>query len=925
MIHLRKVRITASIAFLFSLIVVVCWLDARAASAASGPLVPSITDVKGDYDSVIRETTPRSDGKYHVDTPATINRLLELHVTTYGYLLDSYRGTEDWESLRLEFMPAAQAAGIKVWVYLTPPSEGMSLPYGGNYTEWVKQIATLANAYPNLQAWVIDDFTANLSTFPAANMIALQNYAHTINPQLALFVIAYYEQATSSFANTYKNAIDGIIYPNAERTQLNLSAYIDTLYNNMHPYNIPIYIAPYGTFSNYTSMKSAETLKAEMDIALAKQALGKLQGIIVYCTPKLTTPETWLMPNDPHFMPTDQDWFYEFTNDELTIPWATHNTAAGANSTVQQTAIVTAPNNSSIAFDAYSYAPKGYNYGSDGNIARISYPGNTPGAAGIYGELSQTVVVTDGANASVTFKVKDDYTGSTSGYIFKQLLVDGVVAWQEDVAGQNGSWETVTVNLSPYLTGKSTAKIQMRLKNAAAVLYFKVAASWDDIVATGFKVANPYFDGDTGWTKSQSTTATANSFNINWPWGKPSLVGAAGSKVKTATISPSSQYKLDLKVRDDYVFAVPGYHFMQVLVDGVLVWERDVSEGSADWQTVSLDLTSKLTGKSTAAITFRVYEKGAVNNFGVNTEWAITSTTGFTLNEGTFTSAFGTSDTWVYSKNPTLSISYPAGVASSNGSQGGVNMGVAVTPGLGNKTLDFQVRDDYLSASYPGYHFAQVVVDGVVVWERDVAGGTTAWQSVHLDLTSALAGKLTANIMFRVYDKAGVAWFPGNVDYTNIVASGFTLNNPTFRSTGGWTYSDNNGAYLGPYTTEIVTQGPGMVLLQMLVDGQVVWSQDASRLSASPWARYKVDTSPFTAGKSSVEVKFRMYFTQAVSGMGEIIRIDNLAVTGMTMQNLSFEDTTGWTSTFTDQNVTTGYGGPKRGMRVFDIVQALYQ
>jgi len=924
MICLRQVRLTAFLVFLFSLLVVACWLDSRSVSAASGPSVPSISNVKGSYNVGILESTPRADGKIHIDTPATIARLQQLNITTYSYQL--WTKGHYWDDLRLEFMPAAQAAGIKVWAYLTPPSEGVPQPFGGNYTEWVKQIATLSNTYPNLEAWVMDDFTANLGVFNPTDTTTLMNYAHTINPKLAFFVIAYYEDATSTFAYNYRNCIDGIIYPHAERTALNFDAYVDTLYSRFHPYNIPIYSIHYGTFANYATMKSAETIQTEMEKAFVKQAAGKLQGVYVYATPLETTDELWLNPGDPHPYATNGDWYYEFTNDDLTIPWATHNTAKGANSTVKQTATVTAPTDSSISFDAYSYAPHGYNFGSDGNIARISYPGNTPGAAGIWGELSQTVTVTDGANASVTFKVKDDYTGGTSGYIFKQFLVDDVVVWQEDVAGQNGNWETITVNLSPYMTGKSTAKIQLRLKNAQAVTWFNLVSAWDDIVATGFKVANPYFDGDTGWTKSQSPAATANTFSINWPWGKPSYPGTAGSKVKTATISPAASYKLNMKVKDDYVFSVPGYHFMQLLVDGVVVWERDVATGdSADWQNVSLDLTSRLTGKSTAVFTFRVYDKAGVNNFGVNTDWAITSTTGFTLDEGSFTSIWTTSDIWVYSKDPTLSISYPSGVISGAGSQGGVNMGAAITPGVGSKTLDFQVRDDYTSSTYPGYHFAQIVVDGVVVWERDVAGGTTAWQSVHPDLTSALAGKLTANIMFRVYDKAGVTWFPVKVDYTNIVAGGFTLNNSTFQSTGGWIYADNNAAYLGPYTTEIVTQGPGMVLLQMLIDGKLAWSQDASRLSASPWKRYKVDTSPYTAGKSAVEVQFRMIFTQPVSGLAEIIRIDNLAVTGMTMQNLSFENTTGWTSTFTDQNVATGYGGPKRGIRVFNNVQAMFQ
>ena len=95
--------------FLISMIFI---LNSQRVYAASGPYVPSISNVKGDYGDLIRETTPRSDGKYHVDTPATIARLQELNVTTFAFLM--WTRTEDWEDFRFEFLPAAQEAGIKV-------------------------------------------------------------------------------------------------------------------------------------------------------------------------------------------------------------------------------------------------------------------------------------------------------------------------------------------------------------------------------------------------------------------------------------------------------------------------------------------------------------------------------------------------------------------------------------------------------------------------------------------------------------------------------------------------------------------------------------------------------------------------------------------------------------------------------------------
>lgn len=82
-----------------------------------------------------------------LDTPATIRRLQEMHANTYAFNIDTTNSVQDWNDLRLKFAPAAQAAGINVWVYLVPPSEcpgtGCSDygPFEDDYRTWVVEIA----------------------------------------------------------------------------------------------------------------------------------------------------------------------------------------------------------------------------------------------------------------------------------------------------------------------------------------------------------------------------------------------------------------------------------------------------------------------------------------------------------------------------------------------------------------------------------------------------------------------------------------------------------------------------------------------------------------------------------------------------------------------------------------------------------------
>jgi hypothetical protein len=66
---------------------------------------------------------------------------------------------------------------------------------------------------------------------------------------------------------------------------------------------------------------------------------------------------------------------------------------------------------------------------------RIAFASGTPSAPGDYGQIAQTIAVTPGqSDYTMGFWLKDDFTATTVGYHFKQLLVNGVVAWDEDVA-----------------------------------------------------------------------------------------------------------------------------------------------------------------------------------------------------------------------------------------------------------------------------------------------------------------------------------------------------------------------------------------------------------------------------------------------------------------------------------------------------------
>lgn len=193
--------------------------------AAGSPSVPILAD----YAGAPRESTVRADGFTHVDSPLLVSRLVALHANTYAFLVE--RST-DWEDLH-EYLPLAEAAGLKTWVYLVPPTERPANypPFQGDYVAWGNAIGKLAAQYPSLTAWVIDDFTWNLGTFTPQLTCAMTAAAKAASPSLRFYPIEYYPQVLTDFADPgYSGCIDGVVFPYTDLdSNANLRSQIDAI------------------------------------------------------------------------------------------------------------------------------------------------------------------------------------------------------------------------------------------------------------------------------------------------------------------------------------------------------------------------------------------------------------------------------------------------------------------------------------------------------------------------------------------------------------------------------------------------------------------------------------------------------------------------------------------------------------------------
>jgi hypothetical protein len=132
----------------------------------------------------------------------------------------------------------------------------------------------------------------------------------------------------------------------------------------------------------------------------------------------------------------------------------------------------------------------------------------------------------------------------------------------------------------------------------------------------------------------QTETCTADPdtrhLDLVADWGSPTAVGDFGNASQKITVDPAAaQHEITFWERDSYYHRDTslGYHIKQVLVNGTPAWQADAASDAQEWQQVTVDLTPYLTaGATTATLSFQLYEKNGVSNFGL--QYLVTDVTG---------------------------------------------------------------------------------------------------------------------------------------------------------------------------------------------------------------------------------------------------------------------------------------------------------
>jgi len=132
----------------------------------------------------------------------------------------------------------------------------------------------------------------------------------------------------------------------------------------------------------------------------------------------------------------------------------------------------------------------------------LSFPWSTPSQPGDFVQASQSATVLSAAAQRLHFRERDDFTAQTDGYHFKQLLINGTVVWEADVAGGTNAWRDIAVDLTAAAQGSTNLTVAFRLLDKRGVSNFGVRWQVKDLQADGLALAAS-LDHPQQWQVSQ--------------------------------------------------------------------------------------------------------------------------------------------------------------------------------------------------------------------------------------------------------------------------------------------------------------------------------------------------------------------------------------------------------------------------------------
>ncbi len=263
--------------------------------AFTGPDVSALAPILGDYENLGARTP---EGR--TDLPKLMAVLQEIHARDYMHLVwTEKKFPSGWQDFQL-MAPEFQKANIRLWLYLTPPSEEVPDPYGEDYVRWAVECAKVAKQYPMVKGICIDDFNGNVKKFTPAYCRQMMDEAHKTAPDLSLLVVCYFGYEKNIKAHVAAGAIDGVIFPYfypqknlSDTTKLRpqIESYRAWLDERTQAGGLarkmPMVVMVYGR--KHSESRDSPTpgyVRECLEIGLKSTEEGLTDGVVMFCLPK---------------------------------------------------------------------------------------------------------------------------------------------------------------------------------------------------------------------------------------------------------------------------------------------------------------------------------------------------------------------------------------------------------------------------------------------------------------------------------------------------------------------------------------------------------------------------------------------------------------------------------------------------------------
>jgi hypothetical protein len=233
---------------------------------------------------------PRNaDAEQSVDVAALVQACKQAGLDTFDWTL-----SRRWPDF-LQFLGAADEAGLHVWATLSSPATQKSLgerePYGLDYVRWGEELARLSLRHPSLVAWVIDDYDGDFATFTPEHAAEITRAQRAINPELAFIPVIYTAtiRRMPDWMTRYGRQTDGIMWPYRPLDQTDdLLGELADARAFVGP-NRGLYINVYCTSTSWHKAPPAGAYISEV----MRLARPRTDGMRLYCLP-------WAVENERH-------------------------------------------------------------------------------------------------------------------------------------------------------------------------------------------------------------------------------------------------------------------------------------------------------------------------------------------------------------------------------------------------------------------------------------------------------------------------------------------------------------------------------------------------------------------------------------------------------------------------------------------------